>query len=182
VRAGLWRALGPIDDCDFTTPIDAVLQGYSVVYAPEAVAYDDPPSSARAELRTRIRQTSKNLIGTLRRWGWQGWIKHPVVSWGLISHKILRWFTPFVMVFLILVNILLVGQNLVYLTALGAQILFYALAVVGIVSEAFETRIPIASVIASFCIANLGMGIGVIRGLTGKAPASYRSAEAATQM
>ncbi|RLB04932.1 MAG: hypothetical protein DRG83_03730, partial [Deltaproteobacteria bacterium] len=40
VRKNLWKDLAPIDDSDFTTPLDVILQGYKIVYAPDAIAYD----------------------------------------------------------------------------------------------------------------------------------------------
>ncbi len=174
VKKTLWRDLTPIDDCDFTTPLDVILQGYKVVFAKDAIAYDIPPSSIKGELKARIRQTSKNFIGTLKRWGLKGWIKHPFVSWGLLSHKILRWLTPFFMISLFISNIFLLNESWTYKFIFIGQIIFYTLAVLGFIGEIFKKAIPIASTIFSFCVANIGMGIGVIKGLLGKAPAVYK--------
>jgi cellulose synthase/poly-beta-1,6-N-acetylglucosamine synthase-like glycosyltransferase len=176
VRRSLWRPLTPIDDSDFTTPLDVILQGYRVVYVPEAVAYDVPASSMRGEFRTRVRQTSKNLIGTLRRWGLRNWFTHPAVSWGLLSHKILRWMTPFFMAGALAANRFLLDDPFYRLT-LALQAVFYLLGIVGFVADAFGRRVPLASFVAGFCVACLGMGVGVIKGLFGRAPAAYRAAE-----
>jgi len=177
VRKDLWKDLSPIDDSDFTTPLDVILQGYKVVYAPNAIAYDEPPSSVKGETKTRIRQTSKNLIGTLRRWGWRGSIKHPFVSWGLLSHKILRWLTPFFMLGAFISNLFLLNEEFFYQALFAGQVAFYILAIIGFIGELFKKRIPVASFIFSFCVANIGMGIGVIKGLAGKAPAAYKMTE-----
>lgn len=174
VRKGLWRMLGPIDDVDFTSPLDVILQGYRVVYAPGVLAYDVPPSTIKGEMKTRIRQTSRNLVGTLKRWGWRGWLKHPLVSWGLLFHKILRWFTPFLMCGAFVSNLLLLEGGLFFEVTFALQVGFYVVAVVGGLGEIVKKNIPIASTLFSFCVANIGMGIGVIKGLLGKAPASYR--------
>jgi len=177
VRKELWRHLTPIDDSDFTTPLDVILEGFRVVYAPDAIAYDVPPKTMRGELKARIRQTSKNLIGTLNRWGWKGWIKHPLVSWSLLSHKLLRWLIPFFMVSAFVSNLLIIESGFVYRAAFLAQAAFYVLALVGFTGELFKTRIPVVSVVFSFCVANIGMGIGVLRGIMGKAPAAYKTTE-----
>ena len=174
VRRKLWRELTPIDDSDFTTPLDVIKQGYEVVYVPDAIAYDVPAHTIKGELRTRIRQTSKNLVGTLRRWGWKGWIKHPIISWGLLSHKILRWFTPFFMVGSFLSNLYLLNNGIVYQITFAGQIIFYTLAILGLAGELLKRRIVVASTIFSFCVANIGMGIGVIKGLLGRAPAAFK--------
>jgi len=177
VRKNLWKDLAPIDDSDFTTPLDVILQGYKIVYAPDAIAYDIPPSSVKGELRARIRQTSKNLIGTLKRWGWRGWIKHPFVSWGLLSHKILRWLTLFFMIGAFISNLFLLNKGILYQLTFAGQVIFYLIAVIGMAGEFLKVRIRIASMIFSFCIANIGMGIGVIKGILGKAPGAYKMEE-----
>ncbi len=177
VRRELWRDLTPIDDSDFTTPLDVILQGSRVVYAPDAVAYDEPASSVRGEIRTRIRQTSKNLIGTLKRWGWKGWVRHPLVSWGLLSHKILRWLTPFFMLAAFISNLFLLDEGPFYRAAFTAQAAFYLLALAGFLGELSKRRVPLGSTVFSFCVANIGMGLGVIKGLAGRAPAAYKTTE-----
>ncbi len=177
VRKNLFKHLSPIDDVDFTTPLDVILQGHKIVFAKDAVAYDTPPHSVGGELEARIRMTSKNFIGTLRRWGLKGWIRYPLVSWSLLSHKILRWLTPFFMVSVLITNVFLLNERWVYRLTFAGQIAFYSVALVGFIGELSGKRIPLASTIFSFCVGNLGMGIGVIKGLLGKAPASYKMLE-----
>jgi cellulose synthase/poly-beta-1,6-N-acetylglucosamine synthase-like glycosyltransferase len=177
VRRELWRDLTAIDDSDFTTPLDVILQGYRVAYAPDAVAYDAPASTVRGEIRTRIRQTSKNLIGTLKRWGWKGWVRHPLVSWGLLSHKILRWLTPFFMLAAFISNLFLLDEGPLFRAAFTAQAAFYLLALAGFLGELSKKRVPLGSPVFSFCIANIGMGLGVIKGIAGRAPAAYKTTE-----
>lgn len=173
VRKKLWRKLSLIDDCDFSTPLDVILQNFRVVYEPSAIAYDYPPASIPGEIKVRIRQTSKNLVGTIKRWGLRGWVQHPIVSWGLLSHKILRWFTPFFLLGILISNLLLLREGAFYHLIFVSQLAFYLLAIVGLLGEKFNKKIPIASLIFSFCVANLGMAIGVVKGLVGKAPAAY---------
>lgn len=175
VRRGLWRELEPIDDCDYTTPLDVILSGSRVVYAPEAVAYDIPAGSLRREFSTRVRQASKNFIGTLRRWGMGGWFRRPVISWGLVSHKILRWLTLYFMLAALLSNLALVRHaGCLYWSLLALQGMFYLAAAAGYAGEMSGKRLRGASTVFSFCVASLGMGVGVIKGLIGRAPAAYR--------
>ncbi|MCL6472834.1 MAG: glycosyltransferase [Firmicutes bacterium] len=173
VRKELWLDLTPTDDSDFITPLDVVLQGYRVIFAPDAIAYDIPPSSVKGEFKTRIRQTSKNFIGTLRRWGWVGLAKHPFVSWGLVSHKILRWLTPFFMFLVLLGDLLLLREGFLYRLIFVKQIIFYCTAIVGFFGEVVKIRLPVASAVFSFCVASFGMGVGVIKSIVGKAPSLY---------
>ena len=177
VRTKLWRRLGQIDDCDFKSPLDVILQGQKVVYVAEAVAYDSPASSIKGELKTRVRQTSKNLIGTLQCWRLSGLIKHPFVSFGLFSHKILRWLTLFFMIGVLVFNFLLLSEALFYQVSFSAQLGFYLASIIGWIGEALGKRVWGLSTIFSFCLASVGMGVGTIKGIMGKAPQAYSSTE-----
>jgi hypothetical protein len=177
LRKELWTDLPPTHDADSATPLDVIKQGYTVVYAEDALAYDVPPSSVEGEFRARVRQVSQEFVGIIKRLGWRGIIKHPLVSWGLFSHKILRWLTPFFMLIAFATNIFLLGEGPLYRAAFTAQSAFYLLAVAGFLGELAKKRVPLGSPVFSFCVANIGMGMGVIKGLAGRAPAAYKTTE-----
>jgi len=174
VRKELFRPLEDAEDIDFTSTLDIVLQGYRVIYESEAVAYDEPPSSPRSEFDARVRMTSKNFVGTLRKWGLANWFKHPAISFGLLSHRILRWLTPYFMLIAFVSNIFLLNQGGFYRVAFFGQIAFYLASLVGWIGESKGVRLSISSTIFSFCVANLGMMVGVAKGIFGRAPASYK--------
>lgn len=177
LRKGLWTDLPPTHDADSAAPLDVIKQGYTVVYAEDALAYDVPPSSVEGEFRARVRQVSQEFVGIIKRLGWRGIIEHPLVSWGLFSHKILRWLTPFFMLIAFATNIFLLGEGPLYRAAFTAQSAFYLLAVAGFLGELGKKRVPLGSPVFSFCVANIGMGMGVIKGLAGRAPAAYKTTE-----
>jgi cellulose synthase/poly-beta-1,6-N-acetylglucosamine synthase-like glycosyltransferase len=177
LKRELWKDLTPIDDCDFISPLDVIKSGYRVVYAGDALAYDVPSASIIGEVKARVRQTSRNLVGTVRRWSWRGWIEFPFVTWGLLSHKLLRWFTPFFLLALLASSVFLVGSGLIYEAVLLGQGLLYSVAIMGFVGEVFQKKIPLASTVFTFMVANIGMAIGVFNALTGRIPAIYKKAD-----
>lgn len=177
VRKELWRKLTPIDDCDFTTPLDVILQGRRVIFDEQALAYDVPPSSLTGEIRTRIRQTSKNLAGTLKRWGIRGWRRFPVLSLGLFSHKLLRWFTMYFMLGAFISNSFLAGMAWPYSFLLWLQVGFYGLGVLGLLGELVGRPLPVASTVCAFCAAILGMGVGAIKGIIGRNQPVYAKSD-----
>ena len=175
VRRDLYRPLSPIDDCDFATPLDVLLQGFRVVYVQEAVAHDTVASTIIEEFRTRVRQTSKNLLGTLKRWAGRSWLLRPGVSWSLLSHKILRWLTPFLLAGVLISNFFLLDE-LFYACTFALQLMFYFVGALGLIADRLGKQIPVVSGITSFCVACLGMALGVVKALTGHAPAAYTAA------
>jgi poly-beta-1,6-N-acetyl-D-glucosamine synthase len=175
VRKKLWKEIGQTDDIDFITPLDVIKQGCSVVFDQEATAYDKPVFSMAGEIGARIRQTSKNLSGTVRHWNLKNVFEHPLVSLGLFSHKILRWFTPYFLVCAFVLNLFVLSAKGIYVVIFLGQILFYVAGIIGLLADRAGRNLPIASEIFSFCVACLGMGIGVFRTLIGKVPRSWQS-------
>lgn len=169
VRRFLFRLLPPTGDVDFTTPLDVALQNHRCIHLDDVIAWDDLPASKEKELRARIRMTSKNLYGTVTRWGLKGIIRHPALSWVIASHKIGRWFTPFGMIGLIISNIFILSAGVGYDLFFVGQILFYLIAFCGY----FRLPIPLAAQAYSFCLANLGFLVGVLKALVGRVPSAY---------
>jgi cellulose synthase/poly-beta-1,6-N-acetylglucosamine synthase-like glycosyltransferase len=172
-RRGRYVSLRQNEDVDDVLPLEVAKHGGRVVFAEDAVASDEPNSSVERELRARVRMTSQSLAAIVHRWGASGFVRHPLAGAALFSHKVLRWFTPF---FLLgaLVGAGLLAWEGAYGLAFAAQVAFYAVAAVGLAAElGFSRRVRVASAAFSFCVANAAMCIGVLKGLLGRAPASY---------
>ncbi len=169
VRKGLYRRIPLTGDVDFTTPLDVIKAGYRCIHVRDAIAFDVLPNSRKQEFRARVRMTSKNLAGTLMRWGLSGFLRFPLYSLALFSHKIGRWLTPFAMLGVLFSNIFLLGENPVFIGILMGQGVFYLLALAG----HFGLRIPLAGNASSFMLANIAFFIGVINALIGRVPQKY---------
>jgi len=150
-----------------------LLQGYKVIHEAEAIAYDKMASSIQGELKTRIRMTLRNWTGTLSRKELLNPLKHPLVAWTIISHKLLRWLTPFFLIGSFLANIFLLSNGLMYQVLFTLQILFYLFALIGLLSYKCQITIPIISSVFSFCLANIGFFIGLLKAFKGESIAKY---------
>jgi poly-beta-1,6-N-acetyl-D-glucosamine synthase len=175
MRKELFGFLSPVEDIDTATIIDILFKGFKVVYVPEAVAYDIPPHSAKSEFKMRIRGTSKTLSSIKQRGNILIWLKNPVISWAICSHRLLRYFSAYLMAILFLTNVFLLNCGAFYKSIFAIQILFYLLAIVGWIGDRLKTKIFVASSLYSFCVAMLGMMIGVGRALAGKVKVTYKT-------
>ncbi|MDX6399727.1 MAG: hypothetical protein QOF27_333 [Gaiellaceae bacterium] len=163
VRRTVFQPLLPTEDVDFTTPLDAVKEGYRVVHEPTARVYEVTHGDARTQYRARVRMVTKNLPGTLRKID-RRLLRRPLVLVALISHKLLRWATPVLLLAALALNIALAVQGrLVWL--LLAQLLVYLAMLVGGVAELSGRRVPIASAAFSFAVANAGFLIGIVNSI-----------------
>ncbi|MBI4686405.1 MAG: glycosyltransferase [Nitrospirae bacterium] len=161
------------DDC--IIPLDIISQGYRVVHDDKAVAYDIFPSTAHGELNARIRMTLRNITCTLSRYELLNFVKFPLLSVAILSHKICRWLTPYFMIAFLILNIFLFKQAYFYKITLYCQLLFYFLGIIGFIAEKNKLRLPVASQIFSFLLANTGFLIGVLKAVAGRNVYSYKN-------
>ncbi|HLW60862.1 MAG TPA: glycosyltransferase [bacterium] len=174
VRRGLFRPMDAQYGEDCIVPLDIVSLGYRVVFQPDAIAYEPRISSPGAELRTRTRMTLRSFAGTLSRRHLLNPFRFPGISWAIISHKLLRWLTPYLLLSMLASNAALVDRPFYRLT-FGLQALFYASAGLGHVLDRNRIRVPIVSTIYAFCLMNLGVGVGVAQAIGGRRIFAYRS-------
>ncbi|MFZ0338963.1 MAG: glycosyltransferase [Terracidiphilus sp.] len=170
-RRELFRPLMPACGEDCTTPLDTVDQGFLVVHADDAVAYDHLPDTARGELRARARMTSRNLRGTLAYPQLLAPWRHPGYALSLWSHKLLRWATPVFLVVVVISSLTLYpeARPIVY-----AEVLFLLLALAGLLFHIAGFPQPrVFSTPFSFSLANCGFLLGLCQCLLGKEPVSY---------
>jgi cellulose synthase/poly-beta-1,6-N-acetylglucosamine synthase-like glycosyltransferase len=172
MRRELYRPLPVMYGDDCVLPLDVRLQGYRVVQDARVIVYDTMPHSISGELRARVRMTARNWSGTLARPGILNPFHFPLTSWALISHKLLRWLTPFFLAVLLVANLLLaVRGQCVALCAL--QIAFYLSACIGWLRARNGEPAWIFGYPFAFCLANVGFFLGIVKVLRGQKIVSY---------
>jgi len=159
LRKDLFRRLAPSDDIDDAAPIDTLLAGRRVVFVPDAVAFDRLPDSSASELAARQRMVTKNLAAILNRPRILLVHRYPEAAFKLISHRVMRYLSPFFLLGLFLTNAFLPNRPLFTLTW-NLQLVFYGAALVGLVADRLRWRLPVVSVAFAFCLANLGFLLG----------------------
>ncbi len=86
---------------DLLVPMAARGQGLKVLYDPEAVAHDAGPGNIAGQVRRR-RRLAQGSFRALRQ------VRHTPLgiwtAWAFLSHKLLRWLTPFLLLALLLAS------------------------------------------------------------------------------
>jgi cellulose synthase/poly-beta-1,6-N-acetylglucosamine synthase-like glycosyltransferase len=169
VRREAFRELPPdviLDD--FVVPMTARGLGYRVVYDPEAVATDFAAASVAAEYDRRVRLA----LGSYRALARFARVPlDPVTLWAFISHKLLRWLLPFLMLTLLLSSGALARIPL-YGMAFVAQLVFYLWAFAGfLLREHTHSR---AALVPYYLTAiHLAFLVGFVRYLKGGADGTW---------
>jgi hypothetical protein len=172
VRRELFR---PLPDCygdDCIMPLDVRAQGYRVIQDSNAKVFDTMPHTIEGELRARIRMTARNWTGTLARPAVLNPFRFPFTSLGLVSHKLLRWLTPFLLatVFVSSSLLALAGQ----LRPLWwLQLAFYFSALVGWQLSRKQRPAWVFGYSFSFCLANVGFLLGMVKAFRNQKIVAY---------
>jgi cellulose synthase/poly-beta-1,6-N-acetylglucosamine synthase-like glycosyltransferase len=162
IRRELFRPLPTCYGDDCIMPLDVRLQGFKVVQDREAIVFDAMPHSIEGELRARIRMTARNWAGTLSRPAILNPLQFPLTALGLVSHKLLRWLTPFFLAIVLLSNTLLALEGRAVLLW-WVQVGFYLSAFVGWELTRKQRPAWVFGYPFSFCLANVGFLLGMVK-------------------
>jgi len=172
VRRELFRPLPPYCGDDCIIPLDVRAQGYRVIQEHDANVFDAMPHSIDGELRARVRMTARNWTGTLSRPAVLNPLQFPLTSLGLVSHKLLRWLTPF------LLATIFVSSSLLALSGrlrplLWLQLAFYLSALVGWQLTRKQRPAWVFGYSFSFCLANVGFLLGMVKAFRNQKIVAY---------
>jgi len=157
---------------DFVIAMKVRARGLRVVYDPEAVAVEEAPSSVSEEFRRRMRIGAGNWQA-LRQCAplllpWKGF-----VSLAFLSHKVLRWFTPFLLAAGFFANLLLISMP-TWRVVLAVQAAFYGAAGLGYALHGLHLPAGPLRLASYFVSVNAALGIGLLRGLLGCGQAAWQ--------
>ena len=118
-------------------------------------------------LISKVRVISKDLRGLFNYRSILNPFRYPLYSWGLISHKLLRWLVPYFLVLLLVTNQFLVHTHF-YQVIFILQIIFYLSALIGYLWQRNGKPVLVFGIPFFFCLVNLAALVGVARFLMGK--------------
>jgi cellulose synthase/poly-beta-1,6-N-acetylglucosamine synthase-like glycosyltransferase len=129
VRRALYAPMRADQLPDFVLPLSVVEQGRRVVFAPEALSFEDASATTSDEFQMRVRVSLRayRALADMRR------LLHPgrgLFAYQLLVHKVLRYalFAPLALAF---VSNLLLLQHPLHQATMAAQAAFYAAALAG---------------------------------------------------
>jgi len=167
VRRELFVELEPDIISDFIMPVRIWRGGHRVAYQPAAVAVESAGKRFQDEFHRRVRIISRSMYGLWK----ERAVLNPFRCGGfalqMISHKVLRWLVPELLLCLLLTSGILAASPF-YRAALLLQVSFYALAWLG---HLFQGRLGALAPLylpAYFCAINLGALFGLWSFLRGR--------------
>ena len=154
---------------DFIWPVSVYNHGYRGVYEPDAIANEEASPYVEAEFRRKIRIGTGNYRALVECWPlllpWKGWI-----AFSFWSHKVLRWFAPFLLIALLVTNALLREYRWLFC----AQCACYLAAGLGVFfSKQSHLLAKVLRVPYYFVGSNIALLIGFYKCVTGRQKATW---------
>ena len=165
------------EDClieDFVLAMRLVMEGWRVVYEPQAVAWETASPSLRGEWERRARMAAGGFqaIGRLR-----GLFapRHALAAFQFLSHKVFRWVSPFLMVLAWGSAAALIAWPL-YRMIFWLETAFYLAALAGWGAVMLDWRCRPLRMVFYFCFANATALAGFVRHVFGSQPVTWEKA------
>jgi cellulose synthase/poly-beta-1,6-N-acetylglucosamine synthase-like glycosyltransferase len=180
IRKSLYVPLPPnaYSNDDFLTPLRIIQRGYKVLFDRQAISTEETGQTVAEEFGRRIRIGAGNfqsfflLLPMLN-----PLLGMPFVLY--VSHKVLRWFSPFLLLLIFAANLPLV-HLLPFALLFCAQCAFYGLAILGAIFAKIHVKVPGVSGIYHFVSMNAALLLGFFRYLRGIRSAVWQSTERAS--
>lgn len=163
----------PVMD-DFYLSLKVLEKKKDFLYQKDAFAEEFTAASLKSEFYRKIRNNSINL-STI-----QFIIRllspsYPLISYGLWSHKIIRWFSPVLLILVFLTSASLSEYKNFYYYFLILQVLSFMFGLLGFGLKKVGLRIQPLLIIFYFMMTNLAQLIGIIKFIFGRHTAYWQS-------
>jgi len=170
VRRELYRKPpDPAVTDDFSISTAVIVQGYRLVFEPEARGWEETAPQAGGEFRRRVRLMTRGLRGVALRRELLNPFEHGLYALVLFSHKVLRRLIPATLPALLLASVFLAPQGPHYRAALWGQALLYTLAGVGYLTRgAAAGRSKLLYAPFYFCLANAAALVALVKFASGR--------------
>jgi len=162
MRKSLYTHLHPAAISDFVQPARALIKGYRSVVEDDATCYEVAESKQMGdELRRRARVVHRGIKGVGFMREVLNPLQHPFLLFQIISHRLLRWGIPFLLIGAFVANASLLDAWWLYQLTFAGQLLFYGGALAALVLDRFGVRPRGLFIPLYFCLVNLAPLIAV---------------------
>ncbi len=168
IRKELYCPISPERGDDFELVIRVLLKNKYSVMEQGAISYENASTTPEAEINRKIRMVSWFLRSTTIL------LKEMLLKFRLdlafqiISHKILRWFSPYFFIAILISNCMITNKKAIYYFTLLIQIGFYLMAISSLYlcKKLTRERIPTFLKLANyFLVFNYSFLAGTIKGI-----------------
>jgi poly-beta-1,6-N-acetyl-D-glucosamine synthase len=158
IRKNLYSKIPEViinDDTAITFNI--IKAGFRVVYEPEAITWEEASLVIKDDFNVKARMVSGGYQ-TLKVYGYMLFPPENFFAFQFLSHKMLRWIMPFLLISLFVSSVFL--WHGFYAVLLWMQVAFYLCAIVGALFNKSGVKLKILYLPFYYCAMNLAAGRG----------------------
>ena len=169
IRRSLFRPIPDGVSDDFVTSTGVIVQGYRLVFAPQAIAYEPIAATSQMEFGRKVRVIIRSWKAFIFRRELLNPFRYKFYAIQLFSHKILRYLLVFPLLMLFLVSPFLWKAGFIYEIATIGQVAFYCCALFGwLLNGTRFGRKKIFTIPFYFCMVNTASLVAIINVLQGR--------------
>lgn len=147
---------------DFFITLDVIEKNGKVLFEPEAVCYEDVNDAPMIEFKRKIRISLGNFRN-LRFYKHLIFPIHQGFGFAFFSHKVLRWFTPFALVFSFCLSFVLSFYFYFFIAFSFGYSLLIILPALTIYLEKIKLKLPIINSLGHFILMNFALLLGYLK-------------------
>jgi len=141
---------------DFYISTGTIAQGFRLVFAPDAIAYEPVASSSSREFGRKVRVITRGFQSVLMRRALLNPFRYGTYAFQLLSHKLIRRLVVFPLLIVLFVTPFLWSLGFFYKMALLGQFGFYLLAFLGALLSGMRVgKSKVITLPFYFCMVNL---------------------------
>ncbi len=160
---------------DFHINMNILKQGSMAIHESEAIVYEDVSSHLSAEFNRKIRISAGNFQNLIH--FSKMLIKHGSISFAFISHKALRWLSPFFLLFSLLLSIIYFNHGIPNIIIVYGFGLVGILVLLDFILKSLKVNIKILRYTSHFTIMNLALFIGFFKFIRGNSNGIWNRTE-----
>ena len=151
---------------DFRICMNVLKKGEKAISDTSAVVYEDISNNLSDEFIRKVRISAGNFQNLIH---FSGLLFRPfsIISFCFISHKAIRWLTPFFWFVMIIANILLLKSSFLYLLLFLLQVIFIILPPLDIFLKRINVNVVPLRFFTHLYFMNMALFVGFVRYLQG---------------
>lgn len=138
---------------DFNTVLNSMRMGLRGVADPDSIGYYKNIADERKEFDRKVRTVLRGISVFMKSLSLVNPFAHALFAWQLVSHKLCRWLVPFEMLTAFVANALLAPASAIYQGLFCAQVLFYGIALCGLLIRPLQ-QLSVIRLPAFFLLVN----------------------------
>lgn len=171
IRSHLYEPLKETDINDFVNPLQIVTKGYRGIFDAEAWCSEKPAGQFEKEFSRKVRIANRSFNGLLRVPDACNPLKVGRFALLLISHKLLRWFSPFILCSHFVIVLATGSYGIGWLLSLGFILIYGSVATLALVGWWQDRRgesSALGYIPYYFVLMNVASAVGILMRLRGK--------------